>query len=321
VDAPQIVVKKETEEEKLQKQEAEIEELQKELSHLQQETSKFEQETQSLIAQIRQFESRLGDEDTRRQTLEKEYKIKKKVAVLTENADENIAELEGMSKEASKKLQELAVKWEEHRVPLVEQLRALKDAQLNKEDETKASLEQIKTMRAQMKAWVAEIHQKDDHYKQLQEALDALPKDMTRAVYTRNILEIVKNVKKQKLDIDKILIDTRNLQKEINTVSDTLGRVFAVVDELVFADANNKDTTAIQAYKHIAGIDKNFKKLVSLIEDTGQARNNVLNLDAKIEQIQLRTNSLNTERLEKDLAEVKEENQALQTKLKKQGLA
>jgi uncharacterized protein YdcH (DUF465 family) len=52
-----------------------------------------------------------------------------------------------------------------------------------------------------MKAWVAEIHQKDDHYKQLQEALDALPKDMTRAVYTRNILEIVKNVKKQKVYI------------------------------------------------------------------------------------------------------------------------
>jgi len=168
-----------------------------------------------------------------------------------------------------------------------------------------------------MKAWVADIHQKEDHYKQLQEALDALPKDMTRAVYTRSILEIVKNVKKQKVDIDKILIDTRNLQKEINTVSDTLGRVFTVVDELVFADANAKDTTAIQAYKHIAGIDKNFKKLVTWIEETGQTRNNVLNLEAKIDQIQLRTSSLNTERLDKDLAEVKEENAALQTKLKK----
>jgi len=39
-------------------------------------------------------------------------------------------------------------------------------------------------------------------------------------------------------------------------VSDTLGRVFAVVDELVFVDANAKDATAIQGYKHIAGIDK-----------------------------------------------------------------
>jgi len=56
---------------------------------------------------------------------------------------------------------------------------------------------------------------------------------------------------------------------------------------------------------------------VGLIEETGQSRNNVLNLDAKIEQIQLRTNSLNTERLEKDLAEVRGENQAIQAKLKK----
>lgn len=186
-----------------------------------------------------------------------------------------------------------------------------------------------------MKSWVADIHQKDDHYKQLMEVLEALPKDMSRAVYTRNILEIVKNVKKQKVDIDKILIDTRALQKEINSVSDTLGRVFSVVDEMVFADANAKDATAVQAYKHIAAIDKvpktararapinrllqSFKKLVSLIEETGTNRNNVLNLESKIEQVQLRTNSLNTERLEKDLAEVRLENQSLQAKLSKQG--
>jgi hypothetical protein len=45
-----------------------------------------------------------------------------------------------MSKAASQRLQELAVKWEEHRVPLIEQYRALKDAQLNKEDDTKVYL-------------------------------------------------------------------------------------------------------------------------------------------------------------------------------------
>jgi exonuclease VII small subunit len=65
--------------------------LQKQLSQLQQEVSQLEQGTLSLVAQIRQYESRLGDEDTRRQALEKEYKIKKKTAVLMEKADENIA--------------------------------------------------------------------------------------------------------------------------------------------------------------------------------------------------------------------------------------
>ncbi len=59
-----------------------------------------------------------------------------------------------------------------------------------------------------------------------------------------------------------------------------------------------------------------FKKLVATIEETGNNRNNVLNLEAKIEQIQLRTNALNIERLEKDLAEVKAENQQLQAKVK-----
>lgn len=75
------------------------------MSQLQQEASQLEQETQSLVAAIRQFESRLGDEDTRRQALEKEYKIKKKTAVLMENADSNIAELQEMSRGASQRLQ------------------------------------------------------------------------------------------------------------------------------------------------------------------------------------------------------------------------
>ena len=53
-------------------------------------------------------------------------------------------------------------------------------------------------------------------------------------------------------------------------MSDTLGRVFAVVDELVFADANAKDATAVQAYKHIAGIDKVKRRREERGEERGE---------------------------------------------------
>lgn len=59
-----------------------------------------------------------------------------------------------------------------------------------------------------------------------------LPK--IRNAYTSRILEIVGNIRKQKTDIDKVLEDTRELQKEINNISGQLDRQFTVTDDLLF---------------------------------------------------------------------------------------
>lgn len=56
-----------------------------------------------------------------------------------------------------------------------------------------------------MKELANEVHTKDDKYSELLEQFNALPKDLTRTYYTNRILEIVKNVKKQKVDINKVL--------------------------------------------------------------------------------------------------------------------
>eukprot|EP01113_Clastostelium_recurvatum_P012785 TRINITY_DN16665_c0_g1_i2.p1 TRINITY_DN16665_c0_g1~~TRINITY_DN16665_c0_g1_i2.p1 ORF type:complete len:624 (-),score=205.72 TRINITY_DN16665_c0_g1_i2:48-1919(-) len=309
-----------SEEERLAKQQQEIADAQLAVSKITNEIQQFEKDVQSLESAMRQFEAGTQDEDTKRETLEKEYRIKKRTYELLADADKNIDELQKISGASSVRLVELASEWEKHRVPMLEQIRSLKDEQMNKQDETKTKLEQIKEMRARLRQLVEEIQSKEEHYQQLLEAYAALPKDLTRAVYTRRILEIVKNVKKQKVDINKILLDTRNLRKEINTVSETLGRVFAIVDELVFQDANvRKDPTAVQAYKHFAAMDEGFKKLVRVIEETGVARTSVLTLESKSEQIQLRTNTLNVDRLEKDLEEIKQENQKLIQKIKARG--
>lgn len=53
-------------------------------------------------------------------------------------------------------------------------------------------------------------------------------------MYTQRILEIIGSIKKQKDDIDKILKDTRQVQKEITLTSGKLERCYTVVDELIF---------------------------------------------------------------------------------------
>lgn len=55
-----------------------------------------------------------------------------------------------------------------------------------------------------------------------------------RSAYTRRILEIVGNIKKQNEEIQKILKDTREVQKEINTLNGQIDRSFTLSDEMIF---------------------------------------------------------------------------------------
>jgi len=154
--------------------------------------------------------------------------------------------------------------------------------------------------------------------KQINDFYNSLSRDINRATYTRRILEIVKNVKKQKIDIDKILIETRTLKKEKSTLIDTLQRAFAVTSETVFKDASEKkDPVAKQAYRDIVGLNDKFKLLAETEEEKANAKNTALDLDVKIEKIGLRTENLDVGRLEADLKRIKAENLSLIAKIKK----
>ena len=61
----------------------------------------------------------------------------------------------------------------------------------------------IKQMRVQMKELDGETSKKDERFKELLEVYRQLPQNINRSVYTNRILEIVKQVKKQKVDIAK----------------------------------------------------------------------------------------------------------------------
>jgi hypothetical protein len=55
-----------------------------------------------------------------------------------------------------------------------------------------------------------------------------------RATYTDKILALVGTVKKYRTEINTILIDNKNVQKEINILIDTLGRTFTDVEDLIY---------------------------------------------------------------------------------------
>ncbi|MEQ2268255.1 Coiled-coil domain-containing protein 22, partial [Xenotaenia resolanae] len=111
--------------------------------------------------------------------------------------------------------------------------------------------------------------------------LESLPQDVSRSAYTQRILEIVGNIKKQKEEISKILSDTKELQKEINSLTGKLDRSFAVTDELVFKDAK-KDESVRKSYKYLAALHENCNLLIQTIEDTGTILREIRDLEEQV---------------------------------------
>lgn len=60
-------------------------------------------------------------------------------------------------------------------------------------------VDQIKRMRAEMKEKSQDLREKDALYKQVLEELNKMPKSINRQVYVRRIMDIVKNLDKQKV--------------------------------------------------------------------------------------------------------------------------
>ena len=95
----------------------------------------------------------------------------------------------------------------------------------------------IRSMREEMRVMSNEIRERDEAVRALSEEMAKLPRHIQRGGYTRRIMEIVRNIEKQQAEINRILADTVEIQKEINGSIETLKRSYGSTDELVFKDA------------------------------------------------------------------------------------
>uniref|UniRef100_A0A2D4IKA2 Coiled-coil domain-containing protein 22 n=1 Tax=Micrurus lemniscatus lemniscatus TaxID=129467 RepID=A0A2D4IKA2_MICLE len=112
------------------------------------------------------------------------------------------------------------------------------------------------------------------------------------------------------LFLPKILHDTKELQKEINSLAGKLDRTFAVTDELVFKDAK-RDEAVRKAYKYLAALHENCSQLIQTIEDTGTILREIRDLEEQIENETSKKTLSNLERILGDYRAIKQENVSL----------
>ena len=203
-------------------------------------------------------------------------------------------------------------------MPLVEKIRASRAELRRRKLKAKAMVDEMKRCRGEMNAMVLDVRDKDDRHRLLEERYAAMPKNVNRALYTYRIMDIIKQIAKQKGEITKIVDDIRSVQKENNKIGATLQRTEALADERVFQEANagGKDPQLVAAYRSLSDLRKLFEKTVTVISETGAKEREARDLDSKKKQLKARVSTANLDKILADLGQVKQENAGLVARLR-----
>jgi len=226
--------------------------------------------------------------------------------------EESEAELHKVLAAAKERMEQLQKEWEAAKAPLVQAIDAHAKAADEKRANAKIQLEEIEKWRSEGKETSTLLRAKEHEQRQLLEEYESAPKNVHRPSFVRRVNEIIKNIKKQEGEINKIVGDTRTVQREIQSAQELLERTYTVVEETLFREARSDDLCR-QAYKHLHGMHSGFADLLAKVEATGAARRAQNDLQRKLTALSKQPN--NSERVARDLSLIQEQIVELEAKL------
>ncbi|CAK4129583.1 unnamed protein product [Aphanomyces euteiches] len=261
-----------------------------------------------------QIEARQAIKYNALRELEQETTIRQQTLDMLSDASNNIAKLQSMCAKSSDRLVQLAEEWETHRLPLVQKLDAHESEQLQRQERAAAMVNEMQTYRIEMKQMGI---MKQEQRELLERKYETMAKGTNRNMYTSRIMDIIKQVHKQKAEIDKIVKDIRSVQKQINISSEKLKRSEAIAEERLFHAAKDethrpeKKQMYVECYRLFTTVRELFDELITCVAECGKRENQSRDLEIWISQMTHRVNMSNLDRIRHDMAQVQEENQAL----------
>ncbi|VVC41059.1 Hypothetical protein CINCED_3A002051 [Cinara cedri] len=245
--------------------------------------------------------------------LKKESIVREKSLNIVHN-QEIIAKLKNKIEGSPEKLKRMNCKWSKYET---EQKLIL--SELNEENnKNRANNNKLEIIygneKSKLQNIFEEIKKKEEIIKICRTDLESKTNYNSRSSYTQRILEIISNIEKQKVDINTNLKDTRQVQKEINSLDGKVERCFILIDELMFKVAK-KDEIIRKCYKLLAAIHSNSSSIIASVKQTGTIRREIKDLEEQLENENARHTPANIQKLKKDLELVKKEQMLLLQKL------
>eukprot|EP00735_Rhodelphis_limneticus_P014378 TRINITY_DN8398_c0_g1::TRINITY_DN8398_c0_g1_i1::g.29064::m.29064 TRINITY_DN8398_c0_g1::TRINITY_DN8398_c0_g1_i1::g.29064 ORF type:complete len:675 (-),score=184.87,sp/A7RNG8/CCD22_NEMVE/32.40/4e-101,DUF812/PF05667.6/2.3e-126,ATG16/PF08614.6/2e+03,ATG16/PF08614.6/0.0042,ATG16/PF08614.6/3,ATG16/PF08614.6/3.1,ATG16/PF08614.6/3e+03,Tropomyosin_1/PF12718.2/3.4e+03,Tropomyosin_1/PF12718.2/7.6,Tropomyosin_1/PF12718.2/0.0076,SNARE/PF05739.14/2,SNARE/PF05739.14/37,SNARE/PF05739.14/6.1e+02,SNARE/PF05739.14 len=295
-----------------------LEALSSKVANLRRKAEQAEVEIASQTVEIKQVDEEIVALEAKATEVDQQFTVRKKVISMLTDVEGNLKMLKDIVAQSEARFNQLHAEWDMAKKPLEDEL-LLKTGKLAaRREEAKNKLERVKAMREECKTMAQEIRDKEELYNRLQEEVTKMRKDVNRASYVRRIMDIMKNINKQRREIKRILADMHDLQKRINMQSETLHRSYAATDELIFKTAKT-DAGVKPMYKTLVDLHQAFEQCGKMIEDTGRTMTSIRLFEKLIDEMDARISSKNESQMLADLKAVKKENAVLAEKVKQEG--
>jgi len=228
--------------------------------------------------------------------------------------EESEAELLRLVAVGDERWAKLVAEWDTAKAPLEEQLAEQRKAGEARRGDADAQLREMTRMRAEMKSLSAAAREREEEARKLLAEYEAAAQSTQRSTFVKRIGEIVKNVKKQEGEIQKITADTHSVQKEIKTSQEQLTRAYTLADDTLFKGAKQQPSLK-EGYKSLVAIHEAFSEIIAKLEETDRVARSQREIERKLEEIQRRPVDL--EKVAGDSDAVRTENDAIESKLQK----
>ncbi|KAI2808915.1 Coiled-coil domain-containing protein 22 [Blomia tropicalis] len=272
------------------------------------------QKLEILHATIRDYDSKIAeykDEEAELTKCEIEYQQKCKLFEATYKSKE---ELEKSVATLKEQIEEIATTWDQMQHELLAEIKLKKSQSIAQSEGYRDKLKKINQLKKSISSKIKEIQSKEI----LVTDLSARTPDQWppgRASYTRRIIEIIGNVKKQNEETKKVLMETKTIQKEINTLNGKIERSFAVSDDTIYREAKQNEWNR-KCYKSLALLQTTFDQLLESVSNVGAHLREIRQLEEMVDNERARKSVSNLARINADLQQIKLENEQLKAKTK-----
>jgi hypothetical protein len=323
-----------TEEEILREREDEVEKLQADADALQATVEALASRCQMLSAMLPQLRAQQNQLQQSTAEIERAYLLRKSGLEMLPDAGRNIERLTAEIEGAASRLLELGAEWEKHRVPLVSSIAEEELRLQNQEERAETKVARVKEMKQQIVEMGANYSAKEElekrltaEYAKVQQMMAAASNGggegeaseaiITRPVYTRRILDVVRQIRKQKSEIGRIVGDVRKVNAELAAVSEKVKKNAASATEMIdrAATLNAKDQAYRQALKQVVALQDAFNAMLKAVSDAGAAENEMRDIENRIEQMQQRNDEERAKEIERDTLSISEENKTMTAQL------
>ena len=269
-------------------------------------------ELEQLIEQEQDEYDRLSDEleDLKKENskLEIELEKVKKVAQVSASDAREIKKLRSELVDSVSKIVEIANKFEQKRVALINEYRQIQTALRRKDSDRQLNMNRIAKLRKLLDEADVKIQNANSQISELSVAVEDQGDQLHRHHYVEMIFEQLKKIEKQEEEVEKVRNDIRSQNQRMNQTIETVKRTWQLVDETIYSKAKEKNQEWMKkSYKNAVELLTLYEGISEDVEQSGKITARTIELETKIERLQESVDPEALERVMNDLATVQEE--------------